>query len=272
VVAEAATGAEAVTQAGATEHDVAVLDLHMPDLNGVEATRRIVATSPHIAVLVLTMFDDDDSVFAAMRAGARGYLLKGADQTEILSAIEGLARGEAIFGPSVAQRIIEFFTAPRHARIEHVFPQLTEREHEVRDLIAASHTEIGQEVVLSPKTVRNQVSNIFTKLQVADRAQAIVRARQAGLGRQTPPRGASRSPRSAGMPDGASAGSMPRYQVGSSIPMASRLGTPIDACEWIHFHLSFSRRNTAVIRMETRFPLGRTTRGWSVAQPTSPSS
>ena len=185
VVAEAATGAEAVTQAGATEPDVAVLDLHMPDLNGVEATRRIVGTSPHIAVLVLTMFDDDDSVFAAMRAGARGYLLKGADQTEILHAIEGLSRGEAIFGPSVAQRIIEFFTAPRHARIEPVFPQLTEREHEVLDLIAAGHnnTEIGHELVLSPKTVRNHVSNIFTKLQVADRAQAIVRARQAGLGR-----------------------------------------------------------------------------------------
>ena len=185
VVAEAATGAEAVTHASATEPDVAILDLHMPDLNGVEATRRIVGTSPHIAVLVLTMFDDDDSVFAAMRAGARGYLLKGADQSEILRAVEGLSRGEAIFGPSVAHRIIEFFAAPRHTRTEPIFPQLTEREHEVLDLIAAGHnnTEIGDELVLSPKTVRNHVSNIFTKLQVADRAQAIVRARQAGLGR-----------------------------------------------------------------------------------------
>jgi DNA-binding NarL/FixJ family response regulator len=185
VVGRAGDGRRAVALALDLQPDVVVMDLHMPDLNGVEATRRIVATSPHIAVLVLTMFDDDDSVFAAMRAGARGYLLKGADHTEILRAIEGLSRGEAIFGPSVAQRIIEFFTAPRHARIEPVFPELTEREHEVLDLIAAGHnnTEIGEQLVLSPKTVRNHVSNIFTKLQVADRAQAIVRARQAGLGR-----------------------------------------------------------------------------------------
>jgi DNA-binding NarL/FixJ family response regulator len=185
VVAEAATGVEAVAHARAAQPDVAVLDLHMPELDGVEATRRIVGTSPHVAVLVLTMFDDDDSVFAAMRAGARGYLLKGADQSEILRAIEAVSRGEAIFGPTVAQRIIEFFAAPRHGRIEHVFPELTEREHEVLDLIAAgrSNTDIGRQLVLSPKTVRNHVSNIFTKLQVADRAQAIVRAREAGLGR-----------------------------------------------------------------------------------------
>jgi DNA-binding NarL/FixJ family response regulator len=157
----------------------------MPGLDGVEATRRIVGTSPHVGVLVLTMFDDDDSVFAAMRAGARGYLLKGADQFEILHAVQAVARGEAIFGPSVARRIIEFFAAPRRARIPSVFPELTERELEVLDRIAAGHSnpDISRDLALSPKTVRNHVSNIFTKLQVADRAQAIVLARDAGLGR-----------------------------------------------------------------------------------------
>ena len=185
VVAEAATGIDAVIQARATQPDVAVLDLHMPGLDGVEATRRIVGTSPHIGVLVLTMFDDDDSVFAAMRAGARGYLLKGADQLEIVHAVQAVARGEAIFGPSVAQRIIEFFAAPRQTRIPPAFPELTERELEVLDHIAAgrSNPDISQDLSLSPKTVRNHVSNIFAKLQVADRAQAIVRARDAGLGR-----------------------------------------------------------------------------------------
>ena len=185
VVAEAATGIEAVTQARAAQPDVAVLDLHMPGIDGVEATRRIIATSPHIGVLVLTMFDDDDSVFAAMRAGARGYLLKGADQTEILHAVHAVARGEAIFGPTVAQRIIEFFAAPRQIPLPSAFPELTERELQVLDHIAAGHSnrDISNDLTLSPKTVRNHVSNIFTKLQVADRAQAIVRARDAGLGR-----------------------------------------------------------------------------------------
>lgn len=185
VVGQAATGLEAVTQARATQPDVAVLDLHMPDLDGVEATRRIVATSPHVGILVLTMFDDDDSVFAAMRAGARGYLLKGADQFEILHAVQAVARGEAIFGPTVAERIIEFFAAPRQTPHSSAFPELTERELDVLDHIAAGHSnpDISHSLGLSPKTVRNHVSNIFSKLQVADRAQAIVRARDAGLGR-----------------------------------------------------------------------------------------
>jgi DNA-binding NarL/FixJ family response regulator len=185
VVAEAATGIEAVTQARAVQPDVAVLDLHMPGIDGVEATRRIIGASPHIGVLVLTMFDDDDSVFAAMRAGARGYLLKGADQSEILHAVLAIARGEAIFGPTVAQRIIEFFAAPRQIPPSSAFPELTERELQVLDRIAAglSNRDISSDLTLSPKTVRNHVSNIFTKLQVADRAQAIVRARDAGLGR-----------------------------------------------------------------------------------------
>jgi DNA-binding NarL/FixJ family response regulator len=185
VVAEESDGVGAVTVAHAEQPDVVVMDLRMPGLDGIEATRRIVATSPHVAVLVLTMYDDDASVFAAMRAGARGYLLKGADQTEIVRAVAAVAGGEAIFGPSVAARIIEFFAADRPRGTELVFPQLTAREHEVLDLIAAgrSNAELATALVLSPKTVRNHVSNIFTKLQVADRAQAIVLARDAGLGR-----------------------------------------------------------------------------------------
>jgi DNA-binding NarL/FixJ family response regulator len=161
------------------------MDLRMPGLDGIEATRRIVGASPHVAVLVLTMYEDDASVFSAMRAGARGYLLKGAEQAEIVRAVAAVAGGEAIFGASVAGRIIEFFAAPRPRGTEVVFPQLTAREHEVLDLIAAgrSNADLAATLVLSPKTVRNHVSNIFTKLQVADRAQAIVLARDAGLGR-----------------------------------------------------------------------------------------
>ena len=185
VVAEADDGIGAVTAAHETQPDVVLMDLNLPGLDGIQATRRIVAASPQIAVLVLTMFDDDASVFAAMRAGARGYLLKGQDQTEILRAVAAVADGEAIFGPSVAARIIEFFAAARPpATTETVFPELTAREHEVLGLIAAgrNNADITAALVLSPKTVRNHVSNIFTKLHVADRSAAIVRAREAGLG------------------------------------------------------------------------------------------
>ncbi|MCW2637497.1 MAG: DNA-binding response regulator [Blastococcus sp.] len=185
VVGEEADGIGAVTAAHAQQPDVVVMDLRMPGIDGIEATRRIVSTSPHVAVLVLTMYDDDGSVFSAMRAGARGYLLKGADQAEILRAVAAVAGGEAIFGAAVATRIIEFFAAGRPRGTEVVFPQLTAREHEVLDLIAGgrSNADLAEILVLSPKTVRNHVSNIFTKLQVADRAQAIVLARDAGLGR-----------------------------------------------------------------------------------------
>jgi DNA-binding NarL/FixJ family response regulator len=185
VVAEEETGVGAVTATHATQPDIVVMDLNMPELDGIEATRRIVTTSPHVGVLVLTMYDDDASVFAAMRAGARGYLLKGADWDEIVRAVSAIASGEAIFGPTVALRIIEFFAATRPRSAQIVFPELTAREHEVLDLIAAgrSNTDVSQTLVLSPKTVRNHVSNIFTKLQVADRSEAIVRAREAGLGR-----------------------------------------------------------------------------------------
>ena len=158
----------------------------MPELNGIEATRQIVAQSPHIGVLVLTMFEDDDSVFAAMRARAKRYLLKGADQDDIVRAIAAVGSGEAIFGPDIAKRVIEYFTVPRASHAAQAFPELTEREREVLELVAQGHNNASMALhfVLSQKTIRNHVSNIFTKLQVADRAQAIVRAREAGMGQQ----------------------------------------------------------------------------------------
>lgn len=183
VVAEATTGAEAIAAAGSLEPHVVVMDLQMPETDGIEATRQIVAANPDIAVLVLTMFEDDTSVFSAMRAGALGYLLKGAEQDEIIRAIQAAAHGEAIFGPAIAHRLIDYFAHPRAAAAP-AFPQLTEREREVLQLIAAGHANhtIGRNLVISPKTVANHVSNIFAKLQVADRSEAIVLAREAGLG------------------------------------------------------------------------------------------
>ena len=184
VVGEAADGAEAVALAERLQPDVVLMDLQMPGVDGIEATRRILETSPHIGVLMLTMFEDDDSVFAAMRAGARGYLLKGARKAEILRAIRGVASGEAIFGPAIARRLMQYFAASRQAGAAAAFPDLTEREREILALMAAHRTnpEIARRLSLSVKTVRNHVSNIFSKLQVADRAQAILRAREAGLG------------------------------------------------------------------------------------------
>jgi DNA-binding NarL/FixJ family response regulator len=186
VIGEAATGDEAVTAATERQPDVVVMDIQMPGLNGIDATRQIVARSPHVGVLILTMFDDDDSVFAAMRAGARGYLLKGSAPHDVVRAVT-VGRGEAVFGPVIARRLIDFFAASPAA---YPFPELTEREREVLDLLAKcrSNTEIARRFVISAKTVRNHVSNIFTKLHVADRAQAIIRARVAGLGhhRSTP--------------------------------------------------------------------------------------
>ncbi len=182
VVGEASTGDEAIAQATTLQPDVILMDLHMPGLNGIEATRRILRTSPHIGILVVTMYEDDDSVFAAMRAGARGYLLKGADQAEMLRAIQAVSRGEAIFSPAIAQRLMHYFALL--GSVPQAFPELTDREREILALIAQgrSNTEIAGYLVLSAKTVRNHVSNIFNKLQVVDRAQAIIRARDAGLG------------------------------------------------------------------------------------------
>lgn len=184
VVGEAATGEEVMERAADLQPDVVLMDIQMPGTNGIEATRHIVSESPHIGVIVVTMFEDDDSVFAAMRAGARGYVLKGADQDEILKVIRAVASGDAHFGPKIAVRLMSFFSAPRTAALPEAFPELTAREREVLDLIARgrNNQEIAGRLYLSPKTVRNHISNIFTKLQVADRAQAIIRAREAGLG------------------------------------------------------------------------------------------
>lgn len=184
VVGEATTGRQAVDLATTLLPDVVVMDLHMPDLDGVSATREILRLSPNIAVLVLTMFDDDDSVFAAMRAGARGYLLKGAHQSEVVRAVHTVGSGGAVFGPEVAQRIVQYFEKPQ---ISKAFPQLTDREVEILDLLARgiSNSGIASRLVIAEKTVRNHVSNIFTKLAVADRAQAIIRAREAGMGDST---------------------------------------------------------------------------------------
>ena len=183
-VGEATTGTEVVTLARERQPDVILMDLQMPGQNGIEATRQIVRDSPHIGVVMLTMFDDDHSVFAAMRAGARGYVLKGAKRNDLLRAVRAVGIGEAIFSPSIAARMVTFFgklqtTAPRH-----ILPGLTDRERELLVLIAqgCKNAEIAESLVISPKTVRNHITNILSKLQAADRTQAILMAREAGLG------------------------------------------------------------------------------------------
>jgi DNA-binding NarL/FixJ family response regulator len=182
VVAEATDGEAAIRETQLMRPDVVLMDIRMPGLDGIEATRRVRAAVPGAAVLVLTMFDDDDTVFAAMRAGAQGYLLKGAEQDEIDRAIRAVVAGEAIFSPGVAQRVLGYFASPPVATDP--FPELTSREREVLDLVAAGQRNqaIADELVLSPKTVANHISSIFAKLAVADRSAAIVRARQGGLG------------------------------------------------------------------------------------------
>jgi len=189
LVGEATDGDEAIALARTLRPDVILMDLRMPGVGGIEATRKIISETPHVGILVVTMIEDDSSVFAAMRAGARGYLLKGADKDEMLLAIRAVGRGEAIFGPGIARRLMEYFARPaptpaQGSRV--VFPELTDREREILDLIADgwNNEEIAGDLFLSVKTVRNYVSNIFTKLQVVDRAQVIVRAREAGFGRE----------------------------------------------------------------------------------------
>jgi DNA-binding NarL/FixJ family response regulator len=187
VVGEAADGEETISLAAELQPDVILMDLDMPGVGGIEATRQILNTSPHISVLVISMHEDDDLVFAALQAGARGYLLKGAPKAEILRAIRAVVSGEAIFGPTIAKRLINYFASPRpSATPPEAFPELTEREREILALVARHQTnpEIARRLHLSQKTVRNHISNIFTKLQVSDRAQAIIRAREAGLGQE----------------------------------------------------------------------------------------
>jgi DNA-binding NarL/FixJ family response regulator len=184
VVGEASAGEEAVNLATTLSPDVILMDIQMPGVNGVEATRQILRASPHVRILMVTMFEDDASVFTAMRAGARGYVLKDTEKTELLRAIRAVGSGEAIFSPAIATRLLDFFAAPHSSLPPQAFPDLTEREREILDLIAQgrNNAEIASQLVLSPHTVRNYVSSIFSKLQVADRAQAIVRAREEGLG------------------------------------------------------------------------------------------
>jgi len=183
VVGEAMSGEEAISQAETLQPDVILMDVNMPGVNGIEATRRILHDSPHIRILVVTMFEDDGTVFAAMRAGARGYILKDAEKENILRAIQAVGNGEAIFSPTIATRLIDFFATQASTLPKEIFPSLTEREREILQLIARgqSNVAIARELSLSPKTVYNYVSNILSKLQVADRAQAIIRAREAGL-------------------------------------------------------------------------------------------
>jgi DNA-binding NarL/FixJ family response regulator len=194
VVGDATTGEAAITLAAEVQPDVVLMDINMPGIGGIEAVRQIRTTQPDVRVLMVTMLEDD-SVFAALRAGARGYVVKGAEPAEVLRAIRAVADGEAIFSPSIAERMLHFFAArpatPREtAQVRHdpAFAELTEREREVLELIARGLTNsaIAERLVISPKTVRNYITEIFSKLQVADRAQAIIRARDAGLGGEEP--------------------------------------------------------------------------------------
>lgn len=181
VIGEAATGSGAVAMAIDAVPDVVLLDLNMPDGNGIDATREIATALPSVAIVILTMYDDDDSVDAALRAGARGYLLKGAAQHDVAHAIRSAAQGHVILGPGAAQRLLTRLTSPGGAAP--IFPELTERERDVLRLVAdgGSNQAIARKLSLSPKTVANYVSNILTKLQITDRAEAIVKARRAGL-------------------------------------------------------------------------------------------
>jgi DNA-binding NarL/FixJ family response regulator len=186
VIGEAATGEDAVALAADLQPDVVLMDLQMPEVNGIEATRRILQESPGIRVLVVTLFEDDDSVFMALRAGARGYVLKDADEEDMVHAIQAVGKGEAIFSAAIANRGLAYFASP-HPAVPQALPTLIDREREILHLIAQGHSNptIAKQLHLSTKTVGNYVSNISTKLQVADRAQAIIRAREAGLGQAT---------------------------------------------------------------------------------------
>lgn len=188
VVGEAGSGLEAVDKASETRPDVILMDINMPELNGIEATEQILAKHPEIGITMLTMLEDNDSLFAAMCAGARGYILKGADKAEVLKTIRSIADGEALFGPAIAVRLATFFQSSKakveKVKLEKPFPELTTREREILEQIAKGENNhaISQTLHISSKTVSNHISNIFSKLQVADRMQAMLKARDAGLG------------------------------------------------------------------------------------------
>lgn len=184
VVGETATGKEAVETAVALQPDVVLMDLQMPDGTGLTATRELRKISPGIRVLVVTLFEDDESIFTALQAGAHGYILKDAEEEEMIRAIKSVGDGQAIFSPSIAVRLMDYFSTTRSQIPKEVFPELTNREREILTLIShgQSNAAIAEQLTISVKTVRNHVSNIFNKLQVADRAQAAIRARDAGLG------------------------------------------------------------------------------------------
>ena len=188
VAGEAGTGPEAIAQAKALKPNVILMDINLPEINGIEATQQVLAHHPDTKVVMLTMLEDDDSLFAAMRAGARGYILKGADKAEVVKTIRAVADGEALFGAAIAGRLTKFFQGGhkslQQSASNQPFPKLTEREREILTYIAQgkNNQEISQNLYISIKTVSNHISNIFNKLQVADRAQAIVAARQSGLG------------------------------------------------------------------------------------------
>jgi DNA-binding NarL/FixJ family response regulator len=184
VVGEAGDGEEVVAQAAILQPDVILMDLQLPGINGVEATRRILHSQPRVNVLVLTMFEDTDTVLAAMRAGARGYILKDTDEEALLRSVRAVASGEALFGPGVAERLMRYLAEATPSAERAAFPELTDREREVLWLLGGglSNQEVADRMGISLKTARNHVSNILGRLQVADRTEAVARARAAGLG------------------------------------------------------------------------------------------
>jgi DNA-binding NarL/FixJ family response regulator len=189
VVGEASDGEAAINQMENTQPDVILMDINMPRLNGIEAMRLILKAHPNLGIIIVTMLEDDASVFAAMKAGARGYILKGAHHEEVLQAIRTVAGGQAVFGPAVAARMMTFFqslsTTPQPTLPSDAFPELTSREREILELMSqgASNKDIAEKLFISGKTVSNHITSIFSKLQVADRTQAVLRARDVGLGR-----------------------------------------------------------------------------------------
>jgi DNA-binding NarL/FixJ family response regulator len=185
IVGEASTGEEAIDKVSTLTPDIILMDIQMPDMNGVNATHKILEHHPQTGIIILTMLEDDDSLFSALRAGARGYVLKGADKAEMVRSIRAVANGETLFGPAIANRLTKFFRNPELNEKQSAFPELTDREFEILELIAIgrNNQEIAEALHITIKTVSNHISNIFNKLQVTDRTEAIFKARDAGLGK-----------------------------------------------------------------------------------------